>query len=53
MTLALTLEIRHCARAWCTRQQSQSPPYPQTDIAKIRKTSLMDSSRYPNQPKKD
>jgi len=28
MTLALTLEIRHCARAWCTRQQSQSPPYP-------------------------
>jgi len=26
----MTLEIRHCARGWCTRQQSQSPPHPQT-----------------------
>jgi len=49
----MTLEKRHRACGWCARQQSQSPPYPQTDIAKIRKTSLMDSSRYPNQPKKD
>jgi len=24
----MTLEIRHRARGRCTRQQSQSPPYP-------------------------
>jgi len=37
MTLALTLEVRHCGCAWRTRQQSQLPPYPHIDIAKIRK----------------
>jgi len=26
----MTFEIRHRACGWCTRQQSQSPPYPQT-----------------------
>jgi len=37
MTLALTLEIRHCGCVWRTRQQSQLPPYLRIDIAKIRK----------------
>ena len=33
----MTLEKRHRACGWCARQQSQLPPYPQIDIAKIRK----------------
>jgi len=48
----MTLENVISGCGWCTRQQGQSPPYPQTDIAKICKTSLSDSLRYPNQPKK-